>query len=68
MTKRHLGKNELGPDSYVSDNSPSSGPYRAFYLKNWIFERIFKIGCFVNYLAFFMILPTKRHVLMRAAS
>ena len=26
-TKRHLGKNELGPDSYVSDNSHSFGPY-----------------------------------------
>ena len=26
-TKRHLGKNEFGPDSYVSDNSLSFGPY-----------------------------------------
>ena len=26
-TKRHFGKNELGPDSYVSDNSLSFGPY-----------------------------------------
>ena len=36
---------------------------RAFYLKNWIFEMILKIWCFVNYLVFFMILDTKRHVL-----
>ena len=26
-TNRHFGKNELGPDSYVSDNSLSFGPY-----------------------------------------
>ena len=36
---------------------------RAFFLKNWIFEMILKIWCFVNYLVFFMILDTKRHVL-----
>ena len=26
-TKQHLGKDELGPDSYVSDKSTLLGPY-----------------------------------------